>query len=473
MRQASRTERPADGWPLEVGAAQPVSVSAIVIAVMMAICFVGLSHDASYIGNNEEISVERGAGLKEHEKFEKDVNAAPATRKLAFLAMIGIGGYCLLTRKRNVSLYFGPTAMLMAACLVLIVTSILWSTDRGQTAREIIRILAYFFIAASLALRFRPREICAVLAAMGLGSVICALSVELLTGNFRPWLSDFRLRGSIHSNVLASHAMVTALVCFAFWRSSRRPWMLRVVLLAMLGVILLTKTRGALATSGVGMGIIFFAGKSPRAGILAISLLLTTMCLGGLLYVAAGSKVQARVQNALLMGRSEGATTLTGRLPLWKELWRQSSEHRWVGFGYGAFWTTDQMQKLEGKLKWYPGHSHSVYVQTILDVGLFGIVLFLALALTCLRRAYSLLRTTQDPAYYFILGFLVAGFVDGLVEVSFVYPRGLGLLVAIAMFSLVMVHAPLGSPVLDANRKRKPEDFVTLGLNDQSQFSFP
>ncbi len=469
--QSNMAIRALDGQSIEPGVTQKISGAAIVISVMMAVCFIGLSHDASYIGNNEEISVERGAGLKEHEKFEKDVNAAPASRKIAFLAMIGIGGYCLLTRRNVVSFHVGPTALLMAACLFLIVCSFFWSTDRGQTTREIIRISAYFFIAASLTLRLRPREICFVLATMGLGSVICALSVEILTGNFRPWISDFRLKGSIHSNVLASHAMVTALVCFAFWRSSRRPWILQTVLLAMLGVILLTKTRGALATSFVGMGTIFFAGKSLRSGLLALSLLMTAWSLAALLYVVAGSEAQNRVQGALLMGRSEGATTLTGRVPLWKELWRQSRDHRWIGYGYGAFWTTDQMQKLERKLQWYPGHSHSAYMQTMLDVGLIGLMLFLALALACLGRARNLIRAAKDPAYYFVVGFLTAGFVDGLVEVSFVYPRGLGLLVAIAMFSLVIVHAPVASLAAEATRNDKSEEVSTLGLNYRSRLS--
>ncbi len=455
-----------------VEAVPNISVAAIVIAVMMAVCFIGLSHEASYIGNDEEVSVERGAGMKEHEKFEKDVNAAPASRKIAFLTMIGIGAYCLFTRKRNVSISFGPTAMLLIACFVLVTASYLWSIDRGQTMREIVRIFAYFFIAASLTLRFRPREICWVLATMGLGSVICALSVEILTGNFRPWISNYRLSGSTHSNVLASHAMVTALVCFAFWRSSRRPWLLQTVLLAMLGVLLLTKTRGALATSFVGMGTIYFAGKSPRSGFLALSLFMTALSLAALLYVAVGSEAQNRVQDALLMGRSEGATTLTGRLPLWKELGYHVEERPWIGHGYGAFWTTDQMQKLEGKLEWYPGHSHNVYMQTLLDVGLLGLVLFLALVLSCLGRARNLMRTTNDPTYRFVFGFLVAGFMDGLVEVSFVYPRGLGLLVAIVMFSLVMVHAPFASLAANAYEKSNSVEPSSTDLNYRVGLSF-
>jgi len=431
-------------------AVERISRAAIVIAAVMALCFIGLSHDSSYIGTTEEKSVERGAGLKEHAKFEKNINAAPAYRQLAFLTMIGVGFFCMLTRRDNVTLHFGPTAMLLLACLILVVGSLFWSTDQRETAKEIVRIIAYCFIAASLALRLRPREICFVLATMGVGSILCACSVEALTGNFRIWRGDYRLNGSIHSNVLASHATIVLLVCYAFLRSSQRPQLLRAILLAMLGVIVLTKTRGALATSFVGMGAIYFAGKLPRARFLAISLITMAASLVGMLYVVVGSEAQNRVQETLLMGRSEGVTTLTGRLPLWKELWRESREHRLLGYGYGAFWTTDRMKKLNQRLKWYPGHSHSVYVHTILDVGLVGIAIFFALVLACLARARKLILATNDPAYYFVLGLLIAGFVDGLLEVSFVYPRGLGLLVAMSMFSLIWVHPPLEGFAVEA-----------------------
>jgi len=468
MMQASLAGRPINTPSPESASADSLSAAALFIALIMSACFVALTHDARYVGTGEEVSVERGAGLKEHEEFEKDVNAAPAYRKLAFLTMIGMGCYCLLTRKENVSLHFGPTAMLLVCCLLLVLASFFWSVDRGETMREIIRIVAYFFIAVSITMRLRPREVCFVLAAMGVGSVCSAIAVEVLTGNFRPWQGDFRLKGSIHSNVLACHAMFTLLICFAFSRTARRPRLLQAVALAMLGVILLTKTRGALATSCLGVGTIYFASKSPRAGFLVVSLMLTAMSLVALIYVAAGTQAQSRVQDTLLMGRSEGATTLTGRLPLWKELWLQSKGHRWMGFGYGAFWTTDQMEKLQGKLEWFPGHSHSIYMQTMLDLGVLGISLYLMLVLSCLVRARYLIRTTNDPAFYFVFGFLTAGFVDGIVEVSYVYPRGLGLLVAIAMMSMVMVHAPVGSLESRVRQKSKPQRLSSAGRSQLS-----
>ena len=110
-------------------------------------------------------------------------------------------------------------------------------------------------------------------------------------------------------------------------------------------------------------------------------------------------------------------------------------------------------------------------MQTILDVGLIGLMMFVLLALTCLVRARKLMRITSDPAFSFSFGFLVAGFVDGLVEVSFVYPRGLGLVVAISIFSLVIVHAPETNRTTVASEDRKSNPLGRVSRGYRSQLS--
>jgi O-antigen ligase len=169
------------------------------------------------------------------------------------------------------------------------------------------------------------------------------------------------------------------------------------------------------------------------------------VCSVGLVFVLADSGLQSRAENALLLGRSEGATTLTGRLPLWAALWEKSEGRRWLGFGYGAFWTVDRMRELNKDLGWYPGHSHSAYLHTMLDIGLVGAALMLSLAGAGVWQARRLVHRTGEPAYKFVLGLLAAGFVDGLVVVSFVYPRGLGLLLAMALFVLMTRHPALAT----------------------------
>ena len=76
----------------------------------------------------------------------------------------------------------------------------------------------------------------------------------------------------------------------------------------------------------------------------------------------------------------------------------------------------------------------------MLDTGYLGAGLILMLVFAALARAVLRLRATGDPSYKFVFGLLLAGLVDGIVEVSFVYPRELGLFVAITLFMLLFTH---------------------------------
>ncbi|MCG8450763.1 MAG: hypothetical protein MI725_14430, partial [Pirellulales bacterium] len=202
------------------------------IALVMALCLIGMSHDAAYVGSSEEFSVERGAGWDQREKFEKNVSLAPLPRQASFLILIGVGVYCGLTARRGVTVKIGPILLLMAACLTLVMASFFWSVDSAKTTRELIRIVVYLGIAAAVARRFQPREICFILGAMATLSVLVACGAEIASGAFRPWHAGYRLRGSLHTNVLASQAVVAALVAFAFLQQSRRPWLLRSIFVA-------------------------------------------------------------------------------------------------------------------------------------------------------------------------------------------------------------------------------------------------
>lgn len=416
------------------------SPAALLVGLTLGACFIGLTHDFSYLNAVEELSVESGAHIEKQEKLEQDVSNAPWHRHMGFvgIALIGLG--CWLTAPRKAQFVLTPVVLLFGCYLVLIFCSWYWSIERGETSRELVRVAVYLFVAAGLVKRFRPTDLCFAIMVMTLSSVVTASAAEVLAGNFRPWRSEFRMHGTIHSNVLASHAMVTLVAAFAFLRQAKAklPW--RAIVLAMLAVILLTKTRGALAASLVGMTAIYVVDKPLRANIVWVSMLMSMISFGGLIVVLAGPQLKQELQSTATLGRSEGVETLTGRIPLWQELWHQSSDHRWLGYGYGAFWTTEQVEELAEELEWYPGHAHSVYMHTILDLGVAGLFFMIVLVIFSLHRASWLIRTRGRNEYKFAFGLLAAGIVDGILEVSFVYPRGLGLIVAAALMSLSALH---------------------------------
>ena len=335
----------------------------------------------------------------------------------------------------------------------MVASSFLWSADWRHTAREFVRIVAYAFVALSMALRFRPQRLCLVLTLAIAGSVLAACAASMLAGNFRPWVSGFRLHGTLHSNLLAHQSLVVLLIGVALLPSARNSWFWRAVVLAMLSVILLTKTRGALASAIIGITAIKLVGR-PAWSIAFAGSLLATFLLGVALVVAmAGSQIQDQLGEILILGRSEELGTLTGRIPLWEAVWEESAGRRWQGFGYGAFWSIDRTEDLSKELQWFPRHAHSAYMHTILDLGYVGVELLLTLVATCLVAALRMFRATGDTAYKFYFAFLATGLVDGFVEIAYVSPRELGLFVSIVIMGIVVFHPPQHS---DETREASP-----------------
>src|SRR4029079_5141774 len=88
--------------------------------------------------------------------------------------------------------------------------------EPGTTMRELIRLYIYTGVAAALARRFDTRSLCEVLVITLCGSVATAVGFEVMTGGFRPWVSDYRLTGSMHSNILGVQAAVIAIIAYTF-----------------------------------------------------------------------------------------------------------------------------------------------------------------------------------------------------------------------------------------------------------------
>jgi len=357
----------------------------ILVGSLFAICLVGLTHDIENLATSNENSVEAGRDMEDIEAFHKNVNTAPMHRKMSFLGLLSIACYCLATAPRNTKIQNYAVLVSLVGCLTWLAASFLWSVDWRHTMREFVRIGAYAFVAIAMALRFRPQRLCWVMLLAVFGSVLTACAASLFSGNFRPWASDFRLHGTLHTNLLAHQALVVLLIAVALFPSAKRGpaakrvWFWRIVILSALSVILLSKTRGALASALVGITAISLVGRPIRSIAFTGSILATLVLAGSLLIVVAGSQAQDRVQEMLTLGRSEGVGTLTGRIPLWEAVWQESQGRHWQGYGYGAFWSIEQTEKLFEELKWYPRHSHSAYVHTILDLGYIGLGLLLTL----------------------------------------------------------------------------------------------
>jgi O-antigen ligase len=419
-----------------------VSLAAWCVGIVLSAAVIGLNHDPNYASARGAEQVEEGRGVDEKAVMEDGLGAAAVGRVIGFAMLLGVGAYCFVTRPADAHVRWDALTLLIAVGLFWTLASVVWSVERDTTARELVRLVAYGGVAMALALRFDLRTLCFVLAAALAGSVGTAVAFEIGTGGFKPWLSDYRLTGSMHSNILAVQAAVVTLVAYAFaLQPGKRAAFCWALFAAALSVVVLTRARTALFTVIAGIAAIHIVGRLARHTLFFVSTAATIVAIAMLTASILGISDTHQLHNVANLGRNDDAAgDLTGRLPLWQFVWHESAGHHLEGFGWGAFWLTDRVKSAREALHWFPRHSHNAYLQVIVNIGLVGLAIVLAIGMIGVRRAALLVRRTGLPEASALLAILVAIFVNGTAESAFVMSRDMGLFSAAAVMSLIVVH---------------------------------
>jgi O-antigen ligase len=69
--------------------------------------------------------------------------------------------------------------------------------------------------------------------------------------------------------------------------------------------------------------------------------------------------------------------SLTGRVPLWKELVATGARRPLFGAGYSGFWSGDSVPDVWRKVGWTPTTGHNGYIDIFLDLGIAGLLIVL------------------------------------------------------------------------------------------------
>jgi exopolysaccharide production protein ExoQ len=436
---------------LSVGRGVTIGMTAWCVAAVLSAAVIGLNHDPNYASASGQEQVEQGRDEDAKEVMQEGLGVAAAGRLVGFALLIGVGGFCLITLPRETRFRLDKLSLLIALALIWALASVAWSVEPGTTIRELVRLVVYVAVAAALALRFDLRTLCFVLAAALAGSVGTAVAYEIATGGFKPWHANYRLTGSMHSNILAVQAAVVALVAYAFaLEPGKRAAFCWALFAAALSVVILTKARTALFTVVAGMVAIHVVGRPARQWMFLFSAAATLLAIGLLGATVFGISDEHGIQNVANLGRGDDPGDLTGRLPLWNFVWHESAGRHIEGFGWGAFWLTERVKSAREALNWFPHHSHNAYLQVAVDLGLVELAVMVAVGLIALRRASVLVRSNSLPESSALVAILVAVFVNSTAESAFVMPRDMGLFAAAAVLSLIVARPGTESDERDA-----------------------
>lgn len=376
-------------------------------------------------------------------------------RQLSLIALGAMGAALLLKRsKLPIRLNAWIMAPIVAIC-VMVVLSALWADDGVQSLKRSAIPLLTVVAALGIGKHWHPRQVCRGMAILTLAYLAIGIAATCATGIFLP-TSDYRFTGTLHPNIQGVNC---AMLCLAsivlFWTSTsnectRRDWRWLVPLFIGVTFLILTGSRTATVGLLAAGCLLLMLGASHRTkfwsamGVLFVSAVIAIVSLGS------DSDVDGPVLQIIQMGREQDTSelsTLTGRTAIWNQVLGDIAERPFFGYGYGGFWTPETVLQYSYLGNWEFNHAHSAYLETMLGIGLLGLMLGLAVVATAMLSAVRVYRRTKDASFLFIAALLAFALVHGLLDTSFV-SAGFASLLAMICISVIVFQdhqtAPTG-----------------------------
>ena len=356
------------------------------------------------------------------------------------VALLGI--ICLVRTARQPFCGRGLLPLLLLFYLAWCLASTMWSSDVPLTLRRL-GVLVFCFIGAlGVGRQFSLRQICVIALLITATYMFIGLGVEICLGTFKPWHSGYRFSGTVHPNLQASYCSTLCLAAICLLGRGTAVRSLLVALLAAgIGFLLLTQSRTTALSCLVAvsaMGCVRSTGRQRIVAAILFGLAASTIVLAMQL---GNINVEEKLLDTALMGRSEESVSLNGRIPLWMELSDCCRDRLLIGFGYGAFWDPEHVEAASAVVGSGVSHSHSAYIETLVNVGLVGAAALALAAATALVRAARACRHARDAGYDFLFVLLVYGAVQSVLESMFSAPACIPFLAACGLARLAFCPA--------------------------------
>lgn len=310
--------------------------------------------------------------------------------------------------------------------------SLLWSIAPTQTLKRLAVAGLSFVGIAGLARRLSPTAIATVAAAVAGTYVAIGLATELAFGTFRPWAAGYRFAGTVHPNTQATYCTVLAFASF-FARQAlpaQRGWFTAGTFAGAIG-LLLTKSRTGIVAVALALLAYWLLEATLKKKLFAATFASLAVGLGLFTWLFTGHEMTGPdVARAAQFGRDEDLESieellsLSGRVPLWTDLASFVAARPLTGYGYEGFWNPRQIAELSEEFSWTIPNGHSLWFDTLLNLGAVGLGLLVLAGGFGFREAVRAFRASRDPGLAFTLTMVLFGVTTSFFESDFTRPSG-------------------------------------------------
>ncbi len=402
------------------------------MTLMMLVLFLQVDHNLTFAGL-------QAADVKEDklkDRYVDQIEKGDTVRKLMLVSFAGFGVLaCTACRDRKLNVQ-RTAILLFLAFFAWVCCSFVWSDDPGLTLKRVVVATCVICGSAGVARFLKPTEFIYVALITLTCFVTFSLMLDVKAGG-QPWLSSHRFGGTLHPNIQAAYCGVLALTAFTAPSGFASRWITRGLTLYGMTMLYLTQSRTSFLALLIGMMMVFLVRLSKQVRWMT---LFGFMSLGACALIAINTLSpgdKAALTGTALMGRTEQAGSLTGRVPLWEELLTFAEKRPLTGYGYEAFWTPDRIADIAKSQQWTMQSAHNAYFEITLQLGFIGLVLALVTVFTSLNLTQTAFNRTRDAGYAFLYGLIAFGLANSLLEshfAKFKYPSTL------ALIGLMMIY---------------------------------
>ncbi len=342
-------------------------------------------------------------------------------RQFAFLGLGCIGFYLLtLARPAAAKPQVAWTILIPTLGLtVYIFLSNFWSDDSLLTFKR--ALTASLVVVAGLGIGrvWSMRDYAWGITIISTLFLVASVLVEL---KFRSFLGngEYRFSGIFHPAKQAFNCGFLLVASLAIYFSQGRRLILIIAVIA-LAFLILTKARTGTVAALLACGWLTWHCTSAR-GWLIVGVAGLGLAISCVLFYQGVTGRDLDATTVTTMGRDEDSADpakLTGRLPIWSHAFNEFTEQPVLGYGYGAFWTMRRLAEFERLHGWALFHSHSSYLESLLNLGMVGFALGLITLAVVFHRSMTLRRQGDGLAILISSVFLLA-FVGGFFEIAFI-----------------------------------------------------